>query len=132
VGRFVRGAFVARSALDWLSPTDDFHARSQVSTAVAAAILLAVGFRTAWQSRSFAAGAAAGFATTAFAAALSIGGNAALLGVWHDADVVSAIQASGGLGEAFELPVMLILPGILVGGVGGLAGAGIKRMTRPT
>ncbi|HEY7335334.1 MAG TPA: hypothetical protein VH639_10650 [Bryobacteraceae bacterium] len=126
------GAFVARSALDWFRPTNDFQTRSHISTAIAAALLLAVGFRTAWQSRSFTAGAIAGFVTTAIAAALSIVGNAALFATWHDPGTMSAIQDSGGLGEAFELPVVLILPGIVLGGVGGLVGAGISRLARPT
>jgi hypothetical protein len=123
-------AFVARGAFDVLLPTTDFHTRSEVSTAIAAGLLLAAGFSTAWRSRSFSAGAAAGFATTAAACVLSIGGNAVLLALWHDPRVMSAIAASGGVGEAFVLPVMLILPGIVLGGIGGIAGAGTNRLWR--
>jgi hypothetical protein len=124
------GAFVARSALDMLHPTTDFQTRSQVSTAIAASLLLAAGFWTAWRSGSFFAGAAAGFATMAIASVLSIGGNAVLLAIWHDARAMSAISASGGLDEAFLLPVMAILPGMVLGGIGGLVGAGAKRFSR--
>jgi hypothetical protein len=124
------GAFVARDALDWLNPTTDFHTRSQLSTLIALGILLTAGFCTAWRSGSFLAGAAAGFATTATAAVLSMGGTAVLLALWHDAPTMSAIQASGGLDEAFQLPVFLILPGIALGGIGGLVGAGAKRFSR--
>ena len=42
------------------------------------------GFWAAWRSGSFAAGAAAGFATTAFAAVLSIGATVVLLAIWHN------------------------------------------------
>src|SRR5215469_2292674 len=66
------GAFLARGAFDVLRPTTDFHTRSQVSTAVAIAVLLASGFSIAWQSGAFLAGAAAGFATTVTACILSI------------------------------------------------------------
>jgi hypothetical protein len=74
--------------LDWLvAPTTDFHSRSEVSTALVVAILLASGFGAAWRSGSFAAGAAAGIATTAIAAALDIGGTAALLAIWRTRDM---------------------------------------------
>jgi hypothetical protein len=120
------GAFLARDALDVLRPTTDFYARSQVSTALAAGLLLTAGFSTAWRSGSFLAGVAAGFAITATACILSIGGNAVLLALWHDAAAVSARAASGGIGEAFVLPAMVILPGMALGGVGGLLGAGTR------
>jgi hypothetical protein len=58
------GAFLARGAFDVLRPTTDFHTRSQVSTAIAVALLLSSGFSIAWRSGSFFAGAASGFATT--------------------------------------------------------------------
>jgi hypothetical protein len=124
------GAFLARGAFDVLRPTTDFLTRSQVSTAIAVALLLASGFSNAWRSGSFFAGAAAGFATTATACVLSIAGNAVLLALWHDPRVMKAVAASGGLDEAFTLPAMLILPGIALAGVGGLVGAGTKRFSR--
>jgi hypothetical protein len=124
------GAFVARTALDWLRPTTDFHLRSEVSTALAVGILLASGFWIAWRSGSFAAGAAAGFVTTAIAAILSIGGTAALLAIWHDPRTMNAISGSGGLEEALVLPVWLVLPGVVIGGIGGFAGATVNRLIR--
>jgi hypothetical protein len=124
------GAFVARSVLDRLSPTTDFYIRSEVSTALAAGILLAAGFWTAWRSGSFAAGAAAGLATTVIAAVLDTGGTAALLAIWHDPRTMAAIGGSGGLQEDFVLPAFLILPGVAIAGVGGLAGATASRLVR--
>ena len=123
-------AFVARTALDWLVPTTDFHARSEVSTAVGEGILLASGFWIAWRSGSFAAGVATGVATTAIAAVLSFGATAILLAIWHDPLTVEAIKGSGGLDEALLLPAWLILPGIAFGGFGGLVGATAKRFVR--
>jgi len=124
------GAFVARTALDWLFPATDFHIRSQVSTALAAGILLAAGFWAAWRSGSFAAGAVAGFATTAFAAVLSIGCTTVLLAIWHDPQTMSSINGSGGLEEALVLPVWLVLPGVAISGIGGFAGATASRLVR--
>lgn len=123
-------AFVGRTAFDWLQPTTDFYTRSQVSTALAAGILLAVGCWTAWRSGSFAAGPVAGFATTAFAAVMSVGGAAGLLAIWHDPLTMNSISGSGGLVEALVLPLWLILPGVVIGGIGGLAGASVRRLVR--
>jgi hypothetical protein len=122
------GAFLARSVLDQLAPTTDFLLRSRVSTAVSAGILMAAGFRAAWRSASFAAGAAAGIATTAIAAVLSIGGNAVLLAIWHDPRTMAGIALSGGLVEAFTLPIFLILAGAAIGGAAGVVGAIVKRL----
>jgi hypothetical protein len=124
------GAYVARSVLDRLSPTTDFYMRSEVSTALTAGILLAAGFWTAWRSGSFAAGAIAGLAITAFAAVLDTGGTVALLAIWHDPGTLAAIGGSGGLQEDFVLPAFLILPGMAIAGVGGLVGAATKRLAR--
>jgi hypothetical protein len=124
------GAYVARTALDWLQPTTDFHTRSEVSTALAAGILLASGFWAAWRSGSFAAGAAVGFATTAIGAVLSIGGVVVLLAIWHDPVTMTAIRGSGDLQESLVLPTFLILPGVAIAGVGGVVGATAKRLVR--
>jgi hypothetical protein len=123
------GAYVARFALDMLDPTTDFHTRSQVTTYTSIGLLLAVGFWTAWRSGSFFAGTIAGFATITAASILSMAGNALLLAFWHDERVMSAISASGGLDEAILLPAFLIVPGIVLGGIGGLVGAGAKRLS---
>jgi hypothetical protein len=120
-------AYVARMALDWLRPTAYFETRAQVSTAIAAAILLASGFFTSWKSGSFLAGAAAGLATTALATALSIVGTSLLLAIWHDPRTMTAIAGSGGLGEALFLPVWLVIPGVVISGLGGILGAGARR-----
>jgi hypothetical protein len=123
-------AFVGRTGLDWLLPTTDFHIRSEVSTALAAGILLAAGFWTASRSGSFAAGAVAGLATAAFAAVLSTGGTTILLAIWHDPHTMASISGSGGLEEALVLPLWLIPPAVAIGGIGGFAGATFNRLVR--
>ncbi len=121
------GAFVARTALDWLVPPVTFDSRSTVSTLLGVAILLVAGARTAWRSGSFLTGSIAGLTIAALGAVLSIGGAAGLLAFWHDPATLSAIQQSGGLDEVFLLPLMLMLPGVLVGTAGGMIGAAMKR-----
>jgi hypothetical protein len=123
-------SYVARFAVDTLHPTTDFHIRSLVTTYSSIGLLLMAGFWTAWRSGSFFAGAAAGFGTVAAASLLSIIGNALFLAFFHDAAAMSAIARSGGIDEAFLLPAFLILPGIVLAGIGGLLGAGARRLSR--
>jgi hypothetical protein len=113
-------SFVARTALDWSAPPNDFHTRSTVSTIIGAGILLAAG----WRSRSMIAGAAAGMATAGMAAIMSIAGTAGLLAIFHGA---AAIDRSGGLAEVFTLPLMMVLPGVVLGSIGGFASALLPR-----
>ncbi|MEO7133508.1 MAG: permease prefix domain 2-containing transporter [Vicinamibacterales bacterium] len=121
-------AFVARTALDWLLPTADFHARSTVSTTVSAGIYGWAGFVAAWRTHSLRVGALAGIVTALFGAIISIAGAAVLLAIWHDAPTFAAIDGSGGLGEVFTLPVLLVVPGALLGALGGLIGGASRRL----
>lgn len=120
--------FLIRTALDWFHPPLDFHFRSTVSTALGIATLLAAGFWAAWRSNSFAAGVIAGSLTAAIASITSIIGAAVILAIWHDAQTIASIRASGGSEEVLSLPVMMILPGSLLGVFGGAASAGLKRL----
>jgi hypothetical protein len=43
-----------------------------------------------------------------------------LIAIWQDARTLNAIQGSGGLGDVFALPWMLIIPGALLGTIDGL------------
>ena len=124
----VGAAFVTRTALDWLAPPVDFHARSTVSTFLGVGILVTAGLWASWRSGSFFAGTLAGVAATAIGAVISVLGAAGLLAIWHDADTMAAIRASGGLGEVYELPLLMILPGAVLGTIGGAVGATIKRL----
>ena len=124
-------AFVGRTALDWLQPPADFRTRSLISTLIATSILLVSGFFASWKSGTILAGGLAGIATTALAALLSTLGASGLLAIWHDPTTLQAIEGSGGLSEVFFLPVMLIVPGLLLGGIGGAVGTvvhwGVRR-----
>jgi hypothetical protein len=122
------GAFVARTALDWLQPPADFQTRSLISTLVAISILLVCGMFASWKSGTILAGTMSGFMTTALAALVSTIGTLALLAIWHDPATLQAIEGSGGLGEVFFLPVMLIVPGVLLGTIGGVVGTVVHRI----
>jgi hypothetical protein len=122
-------AFVARTALDWFVPTTDFATRATASTWIGVTILLVAGFRGAWTLRSPTGGLFVGVGTAIMAAILSAIGAGVLIAIWHDARTLEAIQGSGGLGEVFALPWMLIIPAALLGTIGGLAGDVARRLT---
>jgi hypothetical protein len=121
-------AYVARTALDWRLPTTEFHARAAASTFLGIGLLLVAGFWAAYRSRSFAAGPLIGLAIAAMAAPMALLGVLMLFGLWHDPASLAAIRASGGLEEVFTLPVALMLPGIVVGTIGGLLGAAASKL----
>jgi hypothetical protein len=127
-GALFGAAFVARTALDWFAPPLDFHTRATVSTDLGVGILLMTGFWAAWRAGSFVAGIVAGVAAAVIGAVISIVGAAALLAIWHDPQTMAAIRGSGGLGEVFTLPLMMVLPGLVLGTIGGIAGAAGKRL----
>lgn len=120
--------FLARTALDWFQPPMGFHLRSTVSTALSVGTLLAAGFWAAWRSDSFAAGALAGVLTTGLASITSIAGAAAMLAFWHDPQTMAAIRSSGGFEEVVTLPVIMVLPGVVLGACGGIASAALKKL----
>jgi hypothetical protein len=99
-----------------------------VSTWLAIGILLVAGFAAGRRSGSIAAGTALGVTTTAVAAAISITGATTLLAIWHDPVTMAAIRGSGGLSEAFTLPIAMVVPGAALGTVGGVAGAIVRRL----
>jgi hypothetical protein len=122
-------SFVGRTALDWFVPTTNFATRATASTWIGVTILLVAGFRGAWKLQSPTGGLFAGVGTALIAAVLSAIGAGLLIALWHDPRTLEAIRGSGGLGEVFALPWMLILPGALLGIIGGLAGDAARRLT---
>jgi hypothetical protein len=112
------GACLARTGYDWLVPTTDFVTRSSVSTAIGVSTLMCVGFTATWRSGSALAGPAVAALVTQIAAVFSVIGAALMLGIWHDADTLRAIEASGGLAEVFILPFLMIIPAVALGWLG--------------
>lgn len=116
-------AFLIRAGFDWFQPTTDFHLRSSLSTLVSALIFVSAGAAAAWRSGSWLNGPVAGLISGLIGAVMTITGVALLYAFRHDPQTMQAIAGSGGLDEAFVLPVLIILPGTLLGVVGGLCGA---------
>jgi len=131
-GVLLAATVIGRDALDWwLSPTDDFYARSIVSTGVAVALFAGAGAWTAWRSRSIRSGALAGIATGLIAGVIVDVGTLLVLAVKHDPHTMAMIQASGGLSEALTLPLFITLPGTICALLGAIAGKTIGSVLRP-
>jgi len=122
-GALIGVAVVARTALDWFVPTQDFSLRSSISTYVGVGLLLVTGFWSAWRSGSFASGPLAAALAAVIGAIISAAGAASMLAAFHDSQTMSAIEGSGGLGEVFTLPLMMVVPGLILGTIGGALGA---------
>ena len=120
--------FLARTSIDLLVPTTDFHTRALVTTALSAGILFAAGLWASWHLGSVAAGAMASLLTATIAAVISLVGAVILLAFWHDAQTIAAIQQSGGLGEIFTVPLMTVVPAAVLGTVGGGISVGVRRV----
>jgi hypothetical protein len=124
-------AVVGRDALDWwLAPTEDYYARSVVSTWTAVSLFALSGGWIAWRSRSIRASIAAGVATGATAAVVTIAASAAELTMHHDPHTMRMIAASGGLGELFLLPLIAIVPATVISTVAGIVAKSLASMRR--
>jgi hypothetical protein len=66
--------------------------------------------------------------TGAIAFGFSAGGHLLLLAAWHDPQTMWAIEHSGGLGEVFVLPGLVIVAGTFLAALGGLVGKGVRRV----
>jgi hypothetical protein len=122
-GVLLAASVIGRDTLDWwVSPTDEFYARSIASTAIAVSIFTCAGLSAAWRSRSIRAGALAGVATGAVAAVIIDAATLVQLAIWHDPHTMTMIKASGGLDEVFVLSLIVIVPGTVCATVGALLG----------
>jgi hypothetical protein len=86
--------------------------RSGIVPFIATALVFGAGVRTAWRSESYLAGVVAGPVMAVCAGPLSIGGIAVLGGFHRDALIMS---------------LAVVGPPIVIAGVAGLAGAGLRR-----
>lgn len=62
------------------------------------------------------------------AAPLEIAGTLVLLARWHDPGTLVAIRGSSGLQEVLTLPLLMLVPGVVIGMVGGMLGAAARKI----
>ncbi len=104
-------AALLRDGLDRFDPPQSYYLRSLVTTYTAIALFASAGFFGARRTRSFVGGALAGCAMGLIAAVITVAGSAVMLVIAHDPGTLDAIARSGGLGEAFILPFVIVVPG---------------------
>ena len=115
-------AALLRDGLDRFDPPQSYHLRSMVTTYTAIALFAGAGFFGARRTQSFVGGALAGFAVGVIAAAMTVTASAVMLAIAHDRGTMDAIARSGGLGEAFILPFVIVVPGTVFATIAAVIG----------
>lgn len=123
--------FEGRTAYDWFAPTTNFQARSDVTTYLMISTLLVIGASTTLRTRSFKAGMISTLSALIGSAVLCTAMTSFLYWNWRSPDLIAAIKQSGGLSEVFALPLLLIVPGTIVGAIGASFAAASYRRRHP-
>src|ERR1051325_11334078 len=110
--------FEGRTAFDWFVPTTNFRPRSDLTTYMMISALLVIGASTTMRTRSFKAGVVSTISALIGSAVICSAVTAFMYFNWRSPALIAAIQNSGGLAEVFTLPIMLIVPGTIVGTIG--------------
>jgi len=110
--------FEARTAYDWFVPTTNFRPRSELTTYMMISVLLVIGASSTMRTRSFKAGVVSTLSALIGSAVICSAVTAFMYFNWRSPELIAAIQRSGGLSEVFALPIMLIVPGTIVGAIG--------------
>ena len=117
-GMILAALFISRTAYDWFNPTTNFAPRAELTTLTMMATLLAIGASSTLRSRSIQAGIAATTTALMLSALLCTIATGVMYSLWKSAELVAAIEGSGGLTEVFTLPLILIVPGTALGALG--------------
>jgi hypothetical protein len=121
------GLYAGRLALDWFAPTTNFAPRAEATTLVMISTLLVIGASATMRSRSFRAGVVSTATALFGSAVLCTIATAGMYWNWRSPELFAAIEASGGLPEAFALPMLMIIPGIAIGTLGAFVASASHR-----
>jgi len=129
-GIFLAAIFVSRTAYDWFAAVrtfTNFAPRAEVTTFMLIATLLVIGASSALRSQSLGAGIVATASALVVSAILCAVASTIMYVGWESPALRNAVGAGGGLSEVYLLPIMLIVPGTIVGAIG----ASIASLARP-
>ena len=112
--------YTGRMSYDWFVPTSNFAPRAEVTTLAMVSTLLVIGASSTLRTRSVKAGVASTASALVISAILSTMVLAFICLNWKSPELISRIGASGGMGEAFTMPIVIIVPGTIVGAMGAL------------
>lgn len=110
--------FEGRTAFDWFVPATNFRPRSDITTYMMISTLLVIAASSTMRTRSFKAGVVSTLTALIGSALICSAVTMFMYFNWRSPELISAIERSGGLSEVFALPIMLIVPGTIVGGIG--------------
>ena len=130
-GVALAAAIVLRDFFDWFAPPNDFYPRSVMTTWFALALYAIAGFWAAWRTRSLASSLIAAVTIAVVATVLESIVNGAFLALMHDPQTLAAIRSSGGIEEAFTIPLITLVPGAFAAVIGAVAAVVFRTTTRP-
>jgi hypothetical protein len=110
--------YVGRMAFDWFVPTTNFAPRAEVTTVTMISTLLVIGGSSTLRTRSLLSGIVNTASALVLAAVIDCFAVAFIYLNWNSPELSAAITASGGLQEAFTMPIIMIVPGTLIGAIG--------------
>jgi len=110
--------YVGRTAFDWFAPTTHFAPRAEATTVTMISSLLVIGGSSTLRTRSVLSGIVHTASALVLAAIIDVFALAFVYVNWNNTALAAAINASGGPWEAFTLPLIMIVPGTLIGALG--------------
>jgi hypothetical protein len=123
--------FVGRAAVDAFVPVHDFSARSAITTYGAMAIWMTAGFTLTWRTALLRSATLGGFFAAVLASLLNYPITAALIGfivATNNELAWAGIQSSGGAGEMFVMPAIVLIPATLFATLGGTTALLLRRL----
>jgi hypothetical protein len=120
-----------RNAVDAFFPTHDFRVRSAVTTDTAVALWVAAGFVWSWRTallRSAPLGGAIAAASACVANGLLSAMLIGVIAMTHNELAWAGIQSSGGWGEMFAMPLVLLVPATMLSTIGGAGAVLVRRL----
>ena len=131
-GLVLAAIYSSRMAYDWFVPTSIFEPRAAVTTWTMIGTLLVIGASSSLRTRSVMAGIVSTTGALVVSAIISAAVLAFVYWNWRSSAMLEAIANSGGFNEAFTTPVILIVPGTVIGAIGAFVASIGHRQKRST
>jgi hypothetical protein len=119
-GALIGATLIVRYVFDTLVPATDYVQRSTIMSWTIMAVAAMAAFWNTWRTGHVRSGLLIAIAAGAIGGAISSGGSAVLLAIWHDPATIREWRNSGGFDEAFVVVPLIMIP---VGATSGMAGA---------
>jgi len=118
-GALIGATLIVGYLFDTLVPVTDYLQRSTIMSWTLMIVVARAAFWKTWRTGHLRSGLLIAMAAGAIGGAISSGGSAVLIAIWHDPATIREWQNSGGFDEAFIGVPILMLPISFVSGVAG-------------